>query len=77
MPVCCSVMRKNMRTGDHILHKPPKGNGATLRILYHIPRSILLCTFVTARSLWRKVCGAYAALCAASRSTSPTGLDQA
>lgn len=38
MPVCCYVMRKNMRSGDEILDQPPKGNGATLVIRYRLPR---------------------------------------
>ena len=38
MPVCCNVMRQNMRTGDSVLHEPPKGKGASLEIRYKIPR---------------------------------------
>ncbi len=38
MPVCCNVMRQNMKTGDVVLHEPPKGNGASLEIRYRIPR---------------------------------------
>ena len=38
MPVCCGVMREEMREGDRIVEAPPKGNGATLRIEYHLPR---------------------------------------
>jgi hypothetical protein len=38
MPVCCDVMRRNMKAGDTILHEPPKGKGATLKIRYQIPR---------------------------------------
>jgi 5-methylcytosine-specific restriction protein A len=34
MPVCCAVMRKNMKVGDSVLYEPPKGNGATLQIRY-------------------------------------------
>src|SRR5262249_47495010 len=34
MPVCCAVMRAAMRPGDRILHQPPKGDGATVRIRY-------------------------------------------
>jgi hypothetical protein len=35
MPLCCHVMRKNMKEGDEILNQPPKGNGASLVIQYH------------------------------------------
>jgi 5-methylcytosine-specific restriction protein A len=38
MPVCCHVMRANMRSGDQILAAPPKGDGATLVIRYRLPR---------------------------------------
>lgn len=38
MPMCCAVMRAAMRGGDHILHAPPSGQGATLRIRYQLPR---------------------------------------
>jgi len=38
MPVCCSVMRQNMRVGDTIVYEPPKGQGASLTIRYTIPR---------------------------------------
>lgn len=38
MPICCSVMRRNMQNGDQILSSPPKGDGATLVIKYRIPR---------------------------------------
>ena len=38
MPVCCSVMRAAMRGGDQLLHAPPSGQGATLRIRYQLPR---------------------------------------
>lgn len=38
MPVCCSRMRAAMRPGDQILHAPPKGNGASVRIKYLLPR---------------------------------------
>ena len=37
MPICCQVMRENMRPGDEILAQPPKGLGASLRIRYHRP----------------------------------------
>ncbi|PSL12241.1 hypothetical protein CLV44_11976 [Marinobacterium halophilum] len=39
MPVCCSVMRQVMRDSDEVLESPLKGNGASLRIRYQIPRS--------------------------------------
>ena len=38
MPVCCDVMRHNMHIGDEVLQSPPKGQGATLKIRYRIPR---------------------------------------
>ncbi len=38
MPVCCEVMRQRMQAGDRILEQPPKGNGATLKIQYQLPR---------------------------------------
>ena len=38
MPLCCEVMKKNMRTGDQILEQPPKGKGASLTIRYKVPR---------------------------------------
>ena len=34
MPVCCSVMRREMRNGDMVVATPPKGAGASLRISY-------------------------------------------
>lgn len=37
MPMCCSVMKNNMRTGDKILHEPPSGQGASLIIRYKLP----------------------------------------
>lgn len=36
MPVCCSVMRSEMKTGDQIVAEPPKGAGASLRISYKL-----------------------------------------
>jgi hypothetical protein len=39
MPVCCEVMRNEMRQGDVILNQPPKGNGASLNIRYMLPRA--------------------------------------
>jgi len=38
MPMCCAVMRAAMRGSDQILHAPPSGQGATLRIRYQLPR---------------------------------------
>ncbi|MFZ2313124.1 MAG: GIY-YIG nuclease family protein [Methylobacter sp.] len=38
MPVCCSVMWREMKAGDEVLAAPPKGKGATLRIRYLLPR---------------------------------------
>jgi hypothetical protein len=38
MPACCSVMRAAMRGGDQIVHAPPSGQGATLRIRDQLPR---------------------------------------
>ncbi len=38
MPVCCSVMQRHVRPGDHIVDAPPKGKGATLTIRYRLPR---------------------------------------
>lgn len=38
MPVCCSVMEREMRPGDRIVAAPPKGKGATLTIRYRLPR---------------------------------------
>jgi 5-methylcytosine-specific restriction protein A len=39
MPICCDVMKENMRPGDLILNQPPKGKGASLTIKYMLPRS--------------------------------------
>ena len=39
MPVCCSVMRQEMKSGDAILCQPPSGQGATLTIRFKLPRS--------------------------------------
>lgn len=40
MPVCCSVMKREMRTRvDQVVEEPPKGKGATLTIRYRLPRS--------------------------------------
>ena len=38
MPVCCSVMKNSMKSGDIILHEPPSGQGASLIIRYNLPR---------------------------------------
>ncbi|WBO24467.1 hypothetical protein [Sphingomonas abietis] len=38
MPSCCAAMRAEQRGGDQILHAPPSGDGATLRIRYRLPR---------------------------------------
>ena len=38
MPICCSVMKKNMIKEDQILHSPTKGAGASLMIQYIFPR---------------------------------------
>lgn len=38
MPICCTVMRKNMMSGDEVLSEPPSGEGATLTIKYQFPR---------------------------------------
>ena len=40
MPICCSVMKKNMRPGDQILEQPPSGQGANLIIQYKLPRQV-------------------------------------
>jgi 5-methylcytosine-specific restriction protein A len=39
MPTCCRVMKRRMRPGDTVLIAPPSGIGASLTILYKIPRS--------------------------------------
>jgi len=38
MPLCCSVMRQNMKSGDQVLQKPPSGQGASLVIRYKLSR---------------------------------------
>jgi 5-methylcytosine-specific restriction protein A len=38
MPICCSVMRSEMKVSDRVLTEPPKGKGATLLVRYHLPR---------------------------------------
>ena len=39
MPICCSVMRNNMRSGDEVLYEPPRGAGPKLTIKYVFPRN--------------------------------------
>lgn len=39
MPTCCDAMRAAMRPGDVIVHRPPKGRGATYAVRYVLPRS--------------------------------------
>ncbi|MBF0227843.1 MAG: HNH endonuclease [Desulfobacterales bacterium] len=38
MPICCKVMKNNMKDCDKILEEPLSGQGATLKILYELPR---------------------------------------
>lgn len=38
MPICCNVMKRNMREGDEIMEEPPSGYGANLTIRYRLPR---------------------------------------
>ena len=38
MPLCCEVMKRNMKQRDQILQEPPSGQGATLVIRYKLPR---------------------------------------
>ncbi|WP_018466053.1 hypothetical protein [Calidithermus timidus] len=38
MPVACGAMYGEVRDGDEILSRPPKGKGATLTIRYRLPR---------------------------------------
>jgi len=38
MPLCCKIMKQNMKQGDQILQQPPSGQGATLLIRYKLPR---------------------------------------
>lgn len=38
MPSCCQVMLNAMAANDQIISAPPKGKGATLTILYKLPR---------------------------------------
>ncbi len=40
MPMCCRVMRREMREGDSILDQPRKGrDGPTVLIRYRLPRT--------------------------------------
>jgi len=43
MPICCNMMRQNMRDGDRITNAPPKGNGATLGDCAKITSEFLEC----------------------------------
>jgi 5-methylcytosine-specific restriction protein A len=38
MPMCCQVMAEAARATDTVLHRPPKGQGASLEIEYRLPR---------------------------------------
>ena len=38
MPVCCGVMKQNMKSGDRIIEEPPSGQGASLIIRFGFPR---------------------------------------
>jgi len=38
MPLCCEVLKKNMRPEDQVLEQPFKGKGASLIIRYKLPR---------------------------------------
>jgi type II secretory pathway pseudopilin PulG len=38
MPLCCGVMKRNMKPGDQIVQQPPSGQGATLIIRFKLPR---------------------------------------
>ena len=38
MPVCCSVLRRNMSAHDEVMDAPKSGQGASLVIRYRIPR---------------------------------------
>ncbi|MBI2485902.1 MAG: HNH endonuclease [Deltaproteobacteria bacterium] len=40
MPVSCDAMRKIMRHGDEIIQEPPSGYGASLTIMYKLPRQL-------------------------------------
>jgi len=39
MPVCCNALYEARQPGrDKVIHAPPKGKGATLKIRYFLPR---------------------------------------
>ena len=38
IPLCCGVMKRNMKPEDQILRQPPSGEGATLIIRFKLPR---------------------------------------
>ena len=38
MPVCCGVMKKEMKAGDRIVDQPRGGIGPRLTIRYKLPR---------------------------------------
>ncbi|MFB0507622.1 MAG: hypothetical protein ACETWT_12905 [Thermodesulfobacteriota bacterium] len=38
IPLCCGVMKRNMKPEDQILRQPPSGEGATLIIRFNLPR---------------------------------------
>lgn len=38
MPLCCAVMKRNMKPGDEIVQQPPSGQGATLIVRFNLPR---------------------------------------
>ena len=39
MPCCCDAMKKQMSAGDEIVSEPPSGKGASLTVLYRLPRN--------------------------------------
>ena len=43
---CCGAMRRIMMADDRVVHQPPKGNGASLDIIYALPRLRLVRHFV-------------------------------
>ena len=38
MPICCGLLKNEMRSGAVILDSPPSGQGASLKIRYKLPR---------------------------------------
>ena len=38
MPVCCSVLRSEMVSGDEVITEPQAGQGASLTVRYRLPR---------------------------------------